>query len=525
MHCDVVIVLALFDLESMIGDILNQFAKVELDRHPKVSKPKIMHRNQNANIQMKWCRTTFRKKQKKLNYQDQYFIRGSETFARQRSQIFKSESVDAIRRILNSSKDLDITVYTAAIQKSGKLNDVSFCKTIMQLIESRDVPPDGPLFSTLFHAFKINFRMDCCDQFLKKMTDQCKVTPNLVIANALLGGCVKTGDVQRAQRYWQDMITEYNLIPNDMTYMIMIQIYGQHGNITKCKHLYAQLLENNVVPTVRTKTAFMHAYIRNNCIEDALQMKHHIEQDECVLDLRGYMPLISFYMKDTTHFDPKETLRLIDECKSRNKMAQLDDIMMNLKFAANLKLLMNATDQHRKDQLFKKIVVTLPQQRKLNGLSEWNGSCAKSVLQAYLVYYNYEYDNADIMRQFKTFCEELHVLGYWFNCEYSNQWILDLHGYNYDEVKFVLYYILNQRLDELIQAMGYKWVIVCGKGLMTSPISKESQLGIKQFIMNELKLYGISSSVHKRNSGRIILKEQDVKRFVNQRVANHEQRI
>eukprot|EP01084_Bolivina_argentea_P311506 539215_1 len=57
-------------------------------------------------------------------------LEGSQAYAQYRKKIFKSKTIRQIEQILRSRDDFDVTVYTAAIQKSGYLRDIDFCTDI-----------------------------------------------------------------------------------------------------------------------------------------------------------------------------------------------------------------------------------------------------------------------------------------------------------------------------------------------------------------------------------------------------------
>eukprot|EP01084_Bolivina_argentea_P261997 442952_1 len=441
-------------------------------------------------------------------------IKGTEKFATQRSKILRSKSGQQIKAILNSSTDFDITVYGAAIQKSGNLKDIESCNNIMQLLANRNIMPDVNIFNILFQAFKLNQRMDYVGKYLEQMINIYDIQPDLITANTLLAIFTKHGDVTIAHKIWSEIMPKYNLAPNERTYAALIQIYGKNGNIQQAMQFYEEMKSKlNIQPTLFTQTIMIRAFTQNNQIKNALNIKYEMEQNGQALDAQCYVCFVGFYLKDTLHFNPYETLKLIQEYESKCKEA--NDIIMNLKFAANLKLLENANETQQKNQLFDTLTRTLPGERISIGLPHWNDSCAKIVLLSHLVYYN-DNERHVIGQCFDRLCQ-IGAIGYWFYCKHVGRWMIDLHGFGYKEVKFILYYLLSCKYDYLIEVMGYEWIIICGKGLSTDPLSKQSQIGIKNYIMNELKGFNIDSKTKEFNSGRIMLNVNDVIAYVQRK--------
>ena len=62
------------------------------------------------------------------------------------------------------------------------------------------------------------------------------------------------------------------------------------------------------------------------------------------------------------------------------------------------------------------------------------------------------------------------------------------------------------------------WIIVAGKGLTTDPANKKSKNSIRQVIVDEIqKKYCIKCHIHKRNKGRIMLDNADIKLYISRK--------
>ena len=113
------------------------------------------------------------------------------------------------------------------------------------------------------------------------------------------------------------------------------------------------------------------------------------------------------------------------------------------------------------------MVKQLPIERMKHGMLVWDLKSAQTVLDAYLIYYKYDNNSPEIKEFYERICK---YIGYWFIDKYSNETFLDLHRYNYDQLKFVLHYLLTSKSEELIEMMGYNWIILTGKRLSVKPI-------------------------------------------------------
>eukprot|EP01084_Bolivina_argentea_P236248 397283_1 len=429
-----------------------------------------------------------------------------------RSKILSENSPKKIIQFLNSTLlNADITIYTTAIKQCGKLKDIATCEKIMQLMQKRNITPNVYVYSILFHAFNQNNKPYFSDNYLNQMINIHKIKPDVFVLTTLFGGCTKHGNVKRAEKILK-MFEQYNVSPNSFTYTELIDTYGQSGNFGKCQQLYDEMVSKNIEQTAPIKTVLMHAYLKSNKIDIALNLKRNFEIEGYKMNEICYIPFVAFYVKPSEYFNPNESLKLFEECKAKNNTKHHSAAMINLKFVAYKKLMEMETNRDKKLEYFE-LIKTLPNERKLNELTPWNRDTARNVFDAYLIYYNNNFNHPDVIQCFNNLCR---YIGYWSVDKTTNKWILDLHGYNYEQAKFALYYLLMRKTDELVSEMGFEWKIICGKQQGSVPTSKVSQKGIKQFVVDRLQNeFKIESKTDLHNAGRIVLNSEHVKQHVD----------
>eukprot|EP01084_Bolivina_argentea_P071947 130691_1 len=486
--------------------------KAEIQQLPqhKLLKPTTQHIN--AQVNERIIKDTFDRSVGRKSS-----ISGSEEFSATRQQIFRSNSAKQIKNILKAGTNFDNSVYGAAIQKCGQLQDIDACISIMQMLSKRHIIPDSTIFGTLFQAFRINQRTDYIDEYIAQMIDYYNVKPNIHIATTLLTCFTKTGNVDKAEQIWDQIIVKYNLRPDIRTYQTMIQIHGQNGNSEKAEQFYVEMKHNGIEPDLMLQTTMIRAYIKCDQIDKAFNIKITMERNGQQLDAQCYTAFIGVYLKDS-HLQPHKTLQLIEECECKCVMRQSKDIdvIMDLKFAAYMKVFEIEYDKKKKDMLFQTLTEILPQERMSKGLNQWNNKIAAMILRVYALHYENDFTNIKVIKCFELFCE-LKLLGYWYYCKNVSRWMIDLHGFGYDEISFIIHYLLNRKLKELVDTMGHDWIIICGKRLGTVPTSKDLQIGIKQFIIEQLKSYNISCQTNSTNKGRLSLNIKDVRNHVKLR--------
>eukprot|EP01084_Bolivina_argentea_P144912 254147_1 len=433
-------------------------------------------------------------------------VEGPTNSKQNRKKVLLRNSPQKIMAFLQSESDLDATVYNTAIKSCGNMKNVVSCQRIMALMKTRNVSPDIYSFAILFHALNKNNRPDLSDLYLKEMLNVYNVKPNNVILTTLLGGCTNSGDIQRAERILK-LYEQYDIQKNALTYTELIHTYGQHGDYVKCQELYDEMLS----PDQYSTTALMHAYLKCNQIATALKLKLDFEKKGYEMNAIHYTPFVAFYLKPTKHFNPHESLRLFEECKTKNGLMYMNNAMINLRFVAYLKLMETESNTDKKSEYFE-MIKTMPFQRQSNKLQKWDLESASIVFRAHLIFYSNNFNHPEIIKYFDHLSK---YLGYWCFDNRTKKWLIDFHGYSYDEVTFALYHILRRRVDELVNKMGFEWQIICGTQKCTAPTSKEFQSGIKQFVTTRLKKsFQIRSEVNPTNAGRISLNSVDVQQHV-----------
>eukprot|EP01084_Bolivina_argentea_P144913 254148_1 len=94
----------------------------------------------------------------------------------------------------------------------------------------------------------------------------------------------------------------------------------------------------------------------------------------------------------------------------------------------------------------------MPFQRQSNKLQKWDLESASIVFRAHLIFYSNNFNHPEIIKYFDHLSK---YLGYWCFDNRTKKWLIDFHGYSYDEVTFALYHILRRRVDELVNKMGF----------------------------------------------------------------------
>lgn len=209
------------------------------------------------------------------------FMRGGKAlkFADCARLISQSTSPAQIWDVLRSRPDFDITVYNTAIQKSGKLRDIDYCKQIMDLMQQREVRPTVVTFNVLFKALRTNQRMDLSGRYLDEMENLHGITPLITTANELLAGCIHQADAERADQIWNDVIMQHQLQPDRITYSTMIKIFGKSGDVNRAREFYDKMMaDTNIEVDQSELNVMINAYNINDRADQASSLQETFEK-------------------------------------------------------------------------------------------------------------------------------------------------------------------------------------------------------------------------------------------------------
>ena len=98
------------------------------------------------------------------------------------------------------------------------------------------VRPDKFTYSTIIKGYCGQGEIDNALYLFESMLSE-NLTPDLVIYNTLLDGCVKTRYNDMCDKLLDDMVSRWNISPNSYTLSILIKRFGRQGDLIKAIEL------------------------------------------------------------------------------------------------------------------------------------------------------------------------------------------------------------------------------------------------------------------------------------------------
>ena len=169
-----------------------------------------------------------------------------------------------------------ISYATTKMQKNGNIkpsvdcfNPIidSLCKErrvdeafeLFQDMVNQHIQPDVVIYTALFHGFCKSSRVEEIKKFLNDMID-CRISPDVYAYNALINCLCNERGVDEALVLFQDMVNQ----PNVVTYTALFHGFYKSGCVEEAKKFVNDMIECGIAPDVYT----YNALIDSRCKED-----------------------------------------------------------------------------------------------------------------------------------------------------------------------------------------------------------------------------------------------------------------
>lgn len=402
----------------------------------------------------------------------------SPVFFKELKEIRSSDSCEKIIQIVKHHKSNSPIVYTVAIKRCGQLRNVNACEQIMDILNEKNVIANTIVYNALFYAFSRNDRPWLCDPHFLKM-EELNIVPNAALVCSWMYAYQRRINQSVVDRIWNKTMVKYGIKPDVAlcNQMLIIDCYhGKYENIEKWVEI---IIENGDKPLHCTIGALIKAYAQSKQIKKMEEVKATaMEKYGIAMKPIHYISLMAGYLKVDS---PEMALEMHDECIVN--YGQLNDTkLQNMKHVALLQLLKQETDQLKCDSLYANVMESTVHQKEVKQAHFVLGQIK---LQASIHYYGYDCNSPLLIETFQQLCHA-YALGYWSKHWNTNEWIIDLHSFDYFSAEFILHYILNYESKDILDLK--RILILCGQRKHVCE-SKQDRIGLMGFLQQKLKLY------------------------------------
>eukprot|EP01084_Bolivina_argentea_P124178 220048_1 len=357
------------------------------------------------------------------------------------------------------------------------------------------------IYNELFNLFADK---DCIwesEFYIDSMINIHGIMPNIDTATILIKGCQRIGNIKFAEKIWKQMIVNYHLKPNINVFSEMMGVYGKTGKDKSAEKLLKQMIERHQIkPNIVICSHLMKAYAENKNIYQVLQMKKYIESKMHIkLTHIQYLIIMTCYLKND---DYHNAIKMFNEYVNVTKDNPPNIKLFALKMVSYLGIMKMECDQEKREYYFNLITDSIELKGKY-----LNVSLANIQLSAAIGFYGNDFDK--ILSVFNKLRSK-DMFRYWTDDYLS----IDLHGYGYDIVGFLLKYIFEYEKERILDMDCVQ--ILCGRGthrdVTSASLGNANCRGIQEYTTRELMGYSppIRCDVHK---GFLILNRDDILKY------------
>lgn len=141
----------------------------------------------------------------------------------------------------NEGVPCNAVTYNCMIHACVRVGDMQGALELLSAMkETSALRPDKFTYSTIIKGYCGRGEIESALFLFSEMLAE-NLTPDLVIYNTLLDGCVKTRHNEVCDKLLDDMTTRWRIQPNSYTLSILIKRFGRQGDLTKAFQLVEQL--------------------------------------------------------------------------------------------------------------------------------------------------------------------------------------------------------------------------------------------------------------------------------------------
>lgn len=483
--------------------------------------------------------------------------------------------MDILKTHLTTGMKIDIMLFTAAIKKCDEFGDWRQCLNIANMgfddnlhiiLNSnsdnssnnninnngeinRIIKRDIVFYACIFDALANGESLDRnFNKFYSKMINIDKIEPDIVIANTLLKGCKKERNIKLCEKVLSNVIEKYNLQLDEISYNLLIGIYGHCNDSNKAKEWFDKLLveskkknsRSNLNVNIAHFGAIIHAFSLTGNINEILKYKQLAENEYNIkLSNIAFMSIIHGFI---IACDGKGALKMFKNMIKQNGTRQLNSAIFGALQVIYLMLLyqtkhnINTTTTTdtalalaKKKKYFKYATKYIPNEMEKEYNLRLTHSNVDVMFQALLMYYNIsQWDKAVPIAQKWI---EKYKFGHWAKTTNKDtQFGIDLHGMSHDHATFRLRYVFKYESDRVIDlAKQYGHIYIITGAPRVKPRIRQTKTGkftdkknidtnqrsLKQIVIDELKEWdeNLIAKPHQENEGVLILKRKLVETF------------
>mmetsp|Transcript_38499 Transcript_38499/g.59942 ORF Transcript_38499/g.59942 Transcript_38499/m.59942 type:complete len:637 (-) Transcript_38499:7-1917(-) len=180
-------------------------------------------------------------------------------------------SVDLIKEMRASSIEIDCVIYNTCLATCVSADEMDKAKILLDEMERTEGVADVITYNTLMKGYAKTSRMDQCVSLFEALKSR-SIQPSQVTYGILLDGFINDNQLEKAAEVFKEM--NENAVPmNTVLYTTLIKGFARAGEVDHAMHIYEQMRgERNMLPDLITFSILIKANCDIDRLAEALKL-------------------------------------------------------------------------------------------------------------------------------------------------------------------------------------------------------------------------------------------------------------
>ena len=368
-------------------------------------------------------------------------VGGDPEFAHVRHKIKNAKNVHEIKSILENPCNHSTCVFGAAMQKSTKLNQFLYSKSIFDSLltnKKNHDHLDTIKFNSLFQALgKIKVDTKQVLYYIDQM-EELQIEPDHITLFSILQALRKTASFYTIMKIWKKFTIDYGVTPDNAVYVQLLGCCATNFRVKEAETYFASISK----PNRQVYSSMLNVYAASALTDQAVKLLQTMIDTVGVSEI-ATSTLMKCYMRAKKPFDVLYIYDMVDAGDFGNHIKNSSDSLMckAIAYKQIVELNSNLDDQIK---YLTKLRFEIGQERKQMGLAEMDAGLIDLIIEALLyVYKKPSQWKKHVVPQFRQLIDEYKMSQY-LNVEHDDPnacALVDLRRFAHYTSVFVVWYI------------------------------------------------------------------------------------
>lgn len=206
-------------------------------------------------------------------------------------------------------KTASISGYGAILNACAKLGNMKLAELILSEMFKNGIQPNSYVYSTVINGYKLAQRLDLAIEAYK-LAEKDEENLSIAVVNTILNSCADEGKYDILNEIFDKSITDEKVIPDKITFSIMIKAYAKHRETLKLWDLYYYLLKNKIYDEI-TFNSLLDAFANQEHESNLYEIYSEMKKNQINISIVTYGVILKLYVNQANRERCEEIYREI----------------------------------------------------------------------------------------------------------------------------------------------------------------------------------------------------------------------